>query len=73
VTSCGDNANPYGGAHAAWGTEARGAVAAWRGSGVVGGTRRWQRVGLQRPKLSGIDPLGTARKLPMRKKKSDSY
>jgi hypothetical protein len=23
--------------------------------------------------LSGIDPLGTARKLPMRKKKSDSY
>jgi hypothetical protein len=24
-------------------------------------------------KLSGIDPLGTARKLPVRKKKSDSY
>jgi hypothetical protein len=23
--------------------------------------------------LSGIDPLGTARKLPMRKKKTDSY
>jgi hypothetical protein len=23
--------------------------------------------------LSGIDPLGTARKLPVRKKKSDSY
>jgi hypothetical protein len=24
-------------------------------------------------KVSGIDPLGTARKLPVRKKKSDSY
>jgi hypothetical protein len=24
-------------------------------------------------RLSGIDPLGTARKLPVRKKKSDSY
>jgi hypothetical protein len=23
--------------------------------------------------LSGIDPLGTTRKLPVRKKKSDSY
>jgi hypothetical protein len=37
-----------------------------RGKGKTGGEDPY-------PKVSRIDPLGTARKLPIRKKKSDSY
>jgi hypothetical protein len=40
------------------------------GVGLFPGLHSWSRTG---ECLSGIDPLGTARKLPVRKRKSDSY
>jgi hypothetical protein len=41
--------------------------------GIVSGNTATPLVSVVLPVMSVIDPLGTARKLPVRKNKSDSY